>query len=143
MGKGVAARYSKGAWLAAQQQHEVKRNSLPETLPSVHHERRVSFPLLPSHAMLGSQLSREASKSFWSQQMLRDMEQKMKEDKKLPPIHHGSHVMTDHNSSGSSSASRKPSYDCQQQQQQTRLLQYTSSSYRNKLPNNMSVYGQA
>ena len=144
----------KGAGLSAAQRFQQQRNSLPPAAATVsdHHNaagaRRVSFPLLPSHAMLGSQMSREASKSFWSQEMLRDMERKMKEDShKLPPIQ-GSHVIT------ASYNSRKSSYDSQVQQTPADIYRTTrpsvSSYHRSKthapLPttNNVpSLYGQA
>ena len=55
--------------------------------------RRSSFPPLPDHAMLGSQQSREASKSFWNTQMLKDVERRLSHgseegdsEHRLPPV---------------------------------------------------------
>lgn len=100
MGKGVA-RYSRtyrsnsDAKVVSAAQTQKK-----ETLPKVH--RRESFPCLPSHALLGSQLSRESSKSFWNNQMLRNLERKLSHDGSggmerlppLPPIQQQVHVPT-------------------------------------------------
>lgn len=128
------------------QQLQQQRNSLPAVVEhNAATTRRVSFPLLPSHAMLGSQLSREASKSFWSQEMLRDLERRMpKEDSKLPPLQ-GSHVIT---APSDNSRSRKSSYDRHQAAGlylSTTPVSSSSSSYRTKIPSNNVplVYRQA
>ena len=105
------------------------RASEKEALPSELVDRRVSLPSLPSHALLGSQVSRLASKSFWSSQMLQDLERRASCDAagevagRLPPIQAKQTHLQVPSSSEPSSPSPFPAGDtCATQSKRSRSL---------------------